>query len=132
MVQTLHLTVEPADVHSAAGEPVVLTLTLRNTGRLPYPCHLDVSGLPRAWYHLDDAVLVVAPGVSAHRALTLTPPAVAGPVGHYPFRVQASVAEDPAMQTAAVVHLSVGLRHALRLEVQPEEIRDGRARSPCG
>jgi hypothetical protein len=124
MSDVVRLTVVPEAAQLVPGERLSLALTLQHTGHTDahYHYRLHVSGVPADWYDLDPPRVALLPAASAQVLLTMHPPADAvACAGRYSLTVQVQAEEDPALQAATVVALTVRSGGGLDMDVQPVE-----------
>jgi hypothetical protein len=123
MSRAVRLTVVPEAAQVALGEQLSLALTVRHTGRSRAHYRLDVSGIPADWYTLDRPYVALHPAASVQVLLTVHPPARPVTIaGRYTLTVHVRAAEDPDLQTATAVALTMSTGE-LDMDVQPAEVQ---------
>jgi hypothetical protein len=65
----VHLTVAPEAAKVELGGRVILSLTIQNAGSMTRRFRIDVSGIPKDWYDLDQPCASRAP-VSKHLSIS--------------------------------------------------------------
>jgi hypothetical protein len=122
MSKAVRLTVVPEAAQVTPGEQLSLALTVQHTGRSGAHYCLDVSGIPTDWYSLDRPYIALRPTTSAQVLLTVHPPARPVTIaGRYTLTVQVRAAEDPDLQAATAVALTVRASGGVDMDVQPTE-----------
>jgi hypothetical protein len=127
LFEPVHLTVAPEAAKVELGGRVILSLTIQNAGSMARRCRIDVSGIPKDWYDLDQPCASLAPYSSERVHLTVHPAGgAATAAGSYALTVQVTAEEDPTSSASAVVALTVGSGGWLDMEVQPRRWRGTR------
>ena len=123
MFQPVHLTVVPEAAQVERGGQLTLSLTIRNASRMVTGFRIDVSGIPRDWYDLDQTRATLAP--FSHERLHLTVHPTAGTAtlaGSYAITVHVTAEDDPTSYASTVVALTVGSGGWVDMGVQPAEV----------
>jgi YVTN family beta-propeller protein len=119
----VHLTVAPEVATVEIGGQLILSLTIHNASSRVTRFRIDVSGIPKDWYDLDQPRVALAPCASERVHLTVHPAGGAATVaGTYALTVQVTAEHAPNNYAAAVVALTVGSGGWLDLDVQPAEV----------
>ena len=120
MFQPVHLTVVPEAAQVELGGQLILSLTIRNAGSSRATrFRIDVSGIPRDWYDLDQTRASLAPSSHERVHLTVHPTAGAATLaGSYAITVHVTAEDDPTNHHRAgrgrIVYDENGCRHDLR------------------
>lgn len=127
MAQAVRLDISEDMVRLEPGAHRTLTLTVTNSGDIPCQCRLVVSGLPPAWYDLDDTAFALPIDGTSTTALTLHPaPSAASPTALYRFRVQVAGPDGLEILGSTVAAMTVGYVGDLRVEAHPVEAEGAR------
>src|SRR2546421_185296 len=123
MFQPVHLTVVPEAAQVELGGQLTLSLTIRNASRMGTVFRIDVSGIPRDWYDLDQTRASLAPSSHERVHLTVHPTAGAATLaGSYAITVHVTAEDDPTNHASTVVALTVDSGAWLDMSVQPAEV----------
>jgi YVTN family beta-propeller protein len=123
LFQPVHLTVAPEAATVELGGQLILSLTIHNASSRVTRFRLDVSGIPKDWYDLDQPRAVLAPFASQRMHLTVHPAGGAATLaGSYALSMQVTAQDDPTNYASAVVALTVGSGAWLDMDVQPAEV----------
>jgi YVTN family beta-propeller protein len=119
----VHLTVAPEVATVEIGGQLILSLTIHNASSRVTRFRIDVSGIPKDWYDLDQPRARLAPFASQRMHLTVHPAGGAAALaGSYALSVQVTAEDDPTNFASAVVALTVGSGAWLDMDVQPAEV----------
>ena len=106
MIPKVLLTASPDVIQVRPGERLDVVLIVQNISRIPASYHLAVTGLPHESYDLGTKNLALAPGAREKINLAVEP-IIGTAVGRYPFLVQVTADDDPAIRASAIVDLTV-------------------------
>ena len=119
MSHAVHVTVAPDEVYLALGGRRDLMLMVQNTGRSAERYRLEVSGIPAAWYDLDQPRVALPMLARAHVRLALHLPAGATSMaGRYPITVQVTSEDDPTHRASVGFVLIVDSGSGLDMDVR--------------
>ena len=97
-----------------------VTISLRNRGSFVDRHQVEVTGIPTAWYELEQASVVLFPGDSASVALVVHPPLDASTLAAaYPTTILVASEGDPTIGASAVVALTVSSVGSVTASVMP-------------
>jgi hypothetical protein len=94
---SIGLILEPAKLTVEPGQPGVVRLRVRNTGRVVDKVNLAVLGRTAGWATVNPPSINLYPGTEGNATVTFVPPRVPSTTaGTVPFAVRAESEEDPA------------------------------------
>jgi hypothetical protein len=122
MSHTVQATVALDEVYLALGGRRDVLVTVQNTGTSVERYCLEVSGIPAAWYDLDQPRGALPASASALVHLTMHLPAGAtSAASRYPITVQVTSEDDPTRRASAGFVLIVESGSGLDMDVRPAE-----------
>jgi hypothetical protein len=84
LLRRVHLTVAPEVATVEIGGQLILSLTIHNASSRVTRLRIDVSGIPKDWYDLDQPRAALAPFASERVHLTVHPAGGAATVAGMP------------------------------------------------
>ena len=117
------LEINPADIDATPGSlPVEVQVTLRNAGDIVDKYSIEVEGIDRSWYTIDDNSASLFPGDGAKLPFKIHLPRGAIRAGRYPFKVRARSHTDKTCVKEAAGAINVARQLALDIEIDPQRV----------